>query len=570
MIKESTAPTLITLSNYNRPEIKEQSGKEWVMNGEKNSFYQYLIDRYNGSPTNRAIIDSYAKFIYGKGLMSKQQSTKTNEFAYVLSILKKNDLRAICQDYALFGEASMELIYDKGKLIRIKHVPKNQILPSKMDENGDITSYWFSQDFNNTRKYTPIELDSFHFKKNNTKNCISVITRYQAGRTYFADPTYMAGLPYAELEEEIANYCINHIKNGLSFGFIVNMNNGEPESEEVKRKIENQFKNLGTGSSNAGRVMINWNDSKENDITTTAVEVSEAHKQYEFLSQEATQKIMIAHKVTSPILFGVMKEGGLANNANEMEVAFDELYINVIKPEQENILDALMEILRDVNIGIDLDFIPLRQSAPKVESSFTSQLSTHVQCEHDLSAGVADFLINLGETIDTNEWEEIDSEEYSENSIELNETTLKLASVPSSFPNASSELDNNYFKVRFEYAGSLNPQREFCQRMISAGKVYRKEDIVLASDKKVNPGWGPNGIDTYDILKYKGGGNCNHFWQRKIYLKRNNEYITVQKAQQMIKDIKELTGNNVSLPESGEPLSTKKPINMPNQGFLNK
>ena len=208
---------LIQLNNYIRPEVKEVNSKEYVMNGDKNSFYQYIIDRYNGSPTNRTIIDSYSKFIYGKGLYSKEQASKAMQFANALSILSKKDLKNICQDYVLFGEASMELIYDKSKLIKIKHVPKNQILPNKMNDEGDIQLYWFSQDFNNTRKYPPREIESFYFKKETTKNAIYVISNYQAGRTYFADPTYMAGLPYAELEEEIANYCLNHIKKNFSF-----------------------------------------------------------------------------------------------------------------------------------------------------------------------------------------------------------------------------------------------------------------------------------------------------------------------------------------------------------------
>ena len=561
---------LIQLNNYIRPEVKEVNSKEYVMNGDKNSFYQYIIDRYNGSPTNRTIIDSYAKFIYGKGLYSKEQASKAMQFANVLSILLKKDLKNICQDYVLFGEASMELIYDKGKLIKIKHVPKNQILPNKMNEDGDIQLYWFSQDFNNTRKYPPREIESFDFKKETTKNAIYVISNYQAGRTYFADPTYMAGLPYAELEEEIANYCVNHIKNGLSFGYIVNMNNGEPESDEIKERLETKFKNFGTGSENAGRVMVNWNDSKDNDITLTAVEVSEAHKQYEFLSGEATQKLMIAHKVTSPIIFGIMKDGGLGNNADEMESAFNELYINVIKPLQENVLDALIEVFSANGMSIDLDFIPLRG----LTQPQSTQLSEH---KEEINSDVAEFLLSRGEEINLTEYEVIDTEDFSDSLVELNDftlnTSLKLASVPSSFPNAKSELDNEIFKVRFNYAGTMagsqSPQRDFCRRMLSSQKVYRKEDIVLAGDKRVNPGWGPNGTDTYDILKYKGGGNCKHKWVRSIYLRKNNKSITFDQAKKMIKDLKEL-GIDTKIENSGEPLSSIEPNKMPNNGFLNK
>ena len=553
---------IIQLANYVRPVVKESMTNDFVMNGPKNSFYTYIIDRYNGSPTNRAIIDSYAKFIYGKGLTSLQQSQKPLQFAMVMQKLSKKDLKNICQDYALFSEASMEVIYKNGTLDRIKHVPKNQILPNKMNDEGDIDTYWYSLDFNEPRKYKPVAIPAFNYEKKKNGSYIYLINSYQVGKMYFTDPVYMAGLPYAELEEEIANYCINHIKNGLSFGHIFNMNQGEP-SPEVKRTMKDIIKREGQGSINAGVALINWNNGKETGIDVTALEVSDAHQQYEFLTKEATQKLLISHKVTSPILFGIKDNTGMGNNANEMESAFNELSINVITPMKETILDCLMELFSDSGITIDLDFIPLRQIVqPTIEEK------TNLKSDNkDTDPIIADALINLGEVM-SDEWELIDEEEYSEHSINLSETSLNLASVITNIPLAPSSIDNEYFKVRFEYAGSLKPQRDFCKKMINAGRVYRKEDIDLASSQSVNPGFGPEGTDTYDILKYKGGARCNHYFLRKVYLKKGNNYITVSDAQQLIRDLKQ-QGIQTEIPTSGEPLSTIKPNNMPNNGFLN-
>ena len=411
---------IIQLANYVRPVVKESMTNDFVMNGAKNSFYTYIIDRYNGSPTNRAIIDSYAKFIYGKGLMSTQQSQKPLQFAMVNQKLSKKDLKNICQDYALFSEASMEVIYKNGSLDRIKHVPKNQILPNKMNEEGDIDTYWYSLDFNEPRKYKPVPIPAFTYDKKKNGSYIYIINSYQVGKMYFTDPIYMAGLPYAELEEEIANYCINHIKNGLSFGHIFNMNQGEP-SPEVKRTMKDIIKREGQGSINAGVALINWNNGKETGIDVTALEVSDAHQQYEFLTKEATQKLLISHKVTSPILFGIKDNTGMGNNANEMESAFNELSINVITPMKETILDCLMELFNDSGITIDLDFIPLRQIVqPTIEEK--TNLKSDIK---DTDPIIADALINLGEVI-SDEWELIDEEEYNEHSINLSETSLNF------------------------------------------------------------------------------------------------------------------------------------------------
>jgi len=59
---------LIQLNNYIRPKLEENKGRNWVLNGKNNSFYKYIIDRYNGSSTHSAIINSYIDMVYGRGI----------------------------------------------------------------------------------------------------------------------------------------------------------------------------------------------------------------------------------------------------------------------------------------------------------------------------------------------------------------------------------------------------------------------------------------------------------------------------------------------------------------------
>ena len=67
---------LLKFQNYVRPLLQENKAKDWVLNGKDNSFYQTIIDRVNGSPTNYAIISSYIDLIYGKGLTTKDEGFK--------------------------------------------------------------------------------------------------------------------------------------------------------------------------------------------------------------------------------------------------------------------------------------------------------------------------------------------------------------------------------------------------------------------------------------------------------------------------------------------------------------
>ena len=57
---------VINLSTYTSPEVQEIANKDWVAYGADNDYFQFLIDRYNGSPTNNAAINGISQAIYGK------------------------------------------------------------------------------------------------------------------------------------------------------------------------------------------------------------------------------------------------------------------------------------------------------------------------------------------------------------------------------------------------------------------------------------------------------------------------------------------------------------------------
>jgi hypothetical protein len=497
---------------YIRPEIKESPNKDWVMNGEDNQMYKDIIASYYGSPTNSAIIDSYARYIYGLGLNVEQ------------NFVTKTDLRKICFDMVLFGEASFE-VTPKGN---IYHIEKNKLLPNKAEE-GEIKAYWFCFDWDDQKKYPPKKIPTYGFGKK-TENQVFVIKSNQVGQFYFGNPSYISALPYCEVESELANYYVNHIKNGMSFGHVINVNGGKPESEEDLNKFSRQIRNQLTGSTNAGKFLLSFNDNKESETTISALQVSDAHKQYDFLTQEAQNKICIAHKVVSGAILGITKSTGFSSNAEEIETAFNETYLNVIQPVQENIIDAI-EFVKGLT---GLEFLSLRKKQTPETALSLSKKKEGI----DLS--------QYGEEIDLDIWQLIDSSEvdyenedaFQENLEALNnEYKLQLAgkiamasvSTGVARPNAKSFQDGKLFKSRYRYSGNANPERDFCKTMMRANKLYRKEDIDNMSKLNVNPGFGmaPNPNEPYDIWLWKGGGKlsdnfkfgtCKHFWVRETYM----------------------------------------------------
>lgn len=503
------------LNAYIKPDIKETSSQEWVLNGKANSFYQYTIDRFNGSPTNAAVINSYVDLIYGKGL------TNTNGNAQGWLQFKRMfsdaDIRRIVSDYKLFGEAIVQVIpaNGRGELPICYHMPKELTAPQKRNEDNEIEGYYYCENWVKVSQNPPEFFPIFEDVNTRKASCYP-IKPYKSGKIYFSDPDYLAGMQYAELEEEISNYYISHIKNGLSFGYIINIPNGSAYSPEEKNDIERKIKRHLTGSSQAGKFVINFGEA-DAKVEVTAIEVNSAHKQWEYLTSEARQQIMTAHRVTSPMLFGIKDSTGLGNNADELDTAEAQLMKRVINPSRRFITEQLENIAAICGISLDLRFKSLSDEAVTTDISMSKP--------HPV-----DELIALGS--DSLDGYDLVATEISEDEPE--DVEIQLASTGTARPNAKSSQDSDDIVIRYRYVGNPNPQREFCKRMMSANKLYRKEDIVQMGSKVVNPGFGyvaggQSANSPYSIWEHKGGGllsdnfpygTCRHKWQREIYLKK--------------------------------------------------
>lgn len=154
--------------------------------------------------------------------------------------------------------------------------------------------------------------------------------------------------------------------------------------------------------------------------------------------------------------------------------------------------------------------------------------------------------------------------------------TLKLVNTGTARPNSKSawddQVDETYFKVRYQYAPRRvsSDSREFCRKMVSAAKLYRKEDIDRMSQSIVNEGWGPGGSNVYDIFEFKGGGNCHHYWERVVFMRKGgNLDVNSPVAQRLRTSLRNAISQGYT--EGSDPEYQKaktKPKDMANNGFL--
>jgi len=522
---------LFQLNSYVRPKIEESKSKKWVLNGKNNSFYDYIIDQYNGSPTNASIINSFVSLIYGKGLSYRNTQNFTG-FVKLATILRPAELKKIIFDYVLFGECAIQVIKKKGgQLSEIAHLPKQNVAPSVANDDNEIESFWYCENWAKVMQNPPEEYSSFGYSNDSIE--IYGLKPYRAGNKYFSDPDYISILPYCEIETELANFYLKSIKQGLSAGYIINVPDGNTLTDEEKNEFERQIKAKLTGSPNALNFVLSFN-GRDAEITVIPFPVNDQmHKQWDFLTEETTQKILTGHRVTSPAIVGIISSSGFSNTADEMDMAEEQLMRRVISSKQNDIIEAINDILEAYDINLDLYFKPLTENTAIQE---TTQLSSHVCLNDNTPDEIVDKLIALGEDV-SDEWELIDEVEAVDTKLSENmlNAVIQLAVRTPDFDKprrTESEQDTSIFKIRYKYAGNPNPEREFCAKLMAANKVYRAED--LDKEQKSTPNMGPNGTDEYNLFLYKGGVNCKHFWQRQIYMKKGFKNISVNEARRMI------------------------------------
>ena len=359
-MKQKSPIHIVQLGSYTRPEISEYYNEEFIGYGDDNNYFQYLIDRYNGSPTNNAAINGIAEMIYGKGLDATDGKEKEAEYKEMKELLHKDVVKRITYDYKMMGQAAVQIIYtkDRSRIAQVEHIPVETLRAEKCNDKGQIEAYYYHSDWSEYRKSDKL-LRIPAFGLSNKPIEILYIKPYRAGYKYYSPVDYQGGLQYAELEEEVANYHINNIQNGLAPSMLINFNNGTPDEEQrdmIERSITEKF----SGSSNAGRFILAFNDSKELAATIEPVQLSDAHQQYQFLSDESMRKVMVSHRIVSPMLVGIKDSTGLGNNAEELQTASVLMDNTVIRPMQVTILDELQKILDYNEIDLDIYFKTLQ------------------------------------------------------------------------------------------------------------------------------------------------------------------------------------------------------------------
>jgi len=551
---------LLKLNEYQERSYAEvPSNQGWIQYGDDNLFPQYLIDLYHSSATHNALCTSIAYMIYGDGVFADSVDARLKIQEWGL----EDELRKACLDLKIQGGFALEVVYniDRTTISKVRHCPFENIRSGQVDADEEVNYVFYSRDWDDS-SIEPEPVCVFDPEKRNQHPVqILYVKPFSPGSYYYPKPDYIGSINYIELDKEIGTYHINNIKNGLAPSFTIHFKNGVPSQEErnrIRTDIERQL----SGATNAGKFIVTYSDSPDRKPDFEPFPLSDADKQYEFLSTEVSDKIMVGHRVVSSAMFGV-KTAGQLGNTQELETASRLFDKQVVKPYQRILLNAVDSVLRAAGTP---SVVRIEEVAPVEEPQAEEEApSTDLTEQINMAC---DYLLDLAEDVDEDEWTLIDSRKVDYDTNDAHDAMWAFASVPSGNPQSGSEQDTELIKVRYSYAPKKtgingNESRDFCSRMVSAGeRVWRKEDIQAASQRAVNPGWGPGGSDTYDLWLYKGGGSCQHYWERRTYLRKNNNKISVNRAKAIIRE-----AGGEPLPVN-DPRVAKRTRDQTNRGFL--
>lgn len=250
------------------------------------------------------------------------------------------------------------------------HIPVQTLRAEKLYDEPKIQNYyycidWLDQKAQRNKKKIPA------FGTSNEKMEILYIKNYTPGKYYYSLPDWMSALQFTEAEAELSNLHINNITNGFLPAVMINMNNGVPAPEE-RDTIEDLIERKFTGTSNAGRFMISFNDDPANKPTVDTINIDNLHEKYKYVAEYAQDRILVAHRITSPLLFGIRTaNNGFSSQSEEMKTAYSILSTMTITPFQNLITNVLGEAL--VDGGYEDTELYFEQLTPLVILSTTAE-----------------------------------------------------------------------------------------------------------------------------------------------------------------------------------------------------
>lgn len=326
--------------------VKNNHG--WVDYDRGNLFPQKIIELNGDSAVNNAILESKVTFICGKGV----RDTLGNSGSYVGT---PNDsetwdevIEKLAKDYTMFGGFAFQVIKNKdSKTFSIFHQDFSMVRIGLPDEEGNVNEYYVSYDWRKTTgKDKPVKVEAWRGEKDATEGTAYMYyyADYKPGLRFYPIPSYYSAIHYLTADGSLARFYNNSINNGFTPSTIICMpsNPTEEDKKNFQREVETNY----GGPDNSNNILVIWGENQNVLPKITAFDASKNADLYNNIEGIIFQKIISAHRLSSPTLAGVSGSGNLSGNAGEIVSAYILYNYSVISQLRRKILDHLNKFTR--------------------------------------------------------------------------------------------------------------------------------------------------------------------------------------------------------------------------------
>jgi hypothetical protein len=356
------------------PVIKEITNKDWVYYGEDNLYPEKLIKLYDSSAMHHTACQAIKDGIFGEGIKMIGDEYINTKGETIDDIFEKISL-----DYTLYQAYALNVIWNREgtHIAEIYHLPFNNVRTGKMDEDDEITEYFYSSHWDNLRKYPAQAYRAFDPVDNKGENASQIFYYYQytPGNDYYPLPAYVAGINDIELDAKVSRFHVNNISNGLAPSLFIAFKNGIP-SPEQRRDVYSEIESTFAGEENAGRFFLSFSDADTAPEVTPITAANDSY--YLTLEERISSRILTSHRITSPLLLGIKDSAGFSSNADEIRVAYAHFEGTVIEPKRKKVVTSFGYILKLSGYNVKIEVIPNQIAQVPVETETAQPEDTNL------------------------------------------------------------------------------------------------------------------------------------------------------------------------------------------------
>lgn len=356
------------ITPFNSGEFNQYYQK-WIDFGKDNDYPSYLRSLYLSSPTHQTICDQVTNLATGEGVevVNPEQNPISNKF--LNENFPKETIKHLLSDLKIYGYCAIQ-VYQGSKCL---YSPAIKYRFDKKDENGIINYVWYSENWDNYnyKDNKPVKLPVYT-EGSDDELSILIIQLDKKSFDYYSPVDYSGAINYINLECEISKFHLNNIRNGLFPSFVITFI-GNDFTDESMQQIESQINKKFGGTQNTGRAIVGFAPSKDEATVIDTITQSDLPEQYQFLATECSNKILVGHGITSPLLVGIRNEGGgLGSNVDEIQNAFLLYFEAKLKGYQNYILEGITKIMNGNLLFAEIQF---KTYNPFIKSTTLSKIN---------------------------------------------------------------------------------------------------------------------------------------------------------------------------------------------------